>query len=148
MNDNRVFVFGSNESGYHGAGAAYYAVKNYGAIYGQGVGRQGNSYAIPTKDWNIKTLPLERIAEYVDEFLDYAEDTFEDFNVTRIGCGLAGYHDMDIAPLFIGAPLNCILPYGWRTINGEEEKDFPEEEVMEAEFQWLVEAEKKPYSKH
>lgn len=111
-----VFVFGSNEAGRHGAGAALHARKYCGAVYGQGVGFQGRSYAIPTKDRKLKTLPLERIKNYVDEFLHFARQHPEmAFLVTRIGCGLAGYEDEDMAPLFEKAPVNCELPEGWRT---------------------------------
>jgi len=110
-----VFCFGSNLRGAHGRGAALFAKRYRGAVYGQGIGHHGNSYAIPTKDEFIKTLPLSRIETYVYDFMDYArahpEMTFE---VSRVGCGLAGYKDSDIAPLFNGAPENCILPLGWR----------------------------------
>jgi hypothetical protein len=110
----QVFVFGSNEAGIHGAGAAQFALENCGAELYQGVGMAGDSYAIPTKDTNIKTLPLKQIRKYVDQFLRYtAENPKVDFFVTRIGCGLAGYTDIDIAPMFDGAPRNCILPKGW-----------------------------------
>lgn len=110
-----IFVFGSNLSGIHGAGAAKFARENHGAILGKGTGLQGNSYAIPTKDWQIKTLPLSNIKPFVDEFLVFASQHPEmRFNVTRIGCGLAGYTDKDIAPMFRGAPENCTLPEGWR----------------------------------
>ena len=108
-----IFVFGSNLAGRHGAGAALFARNNYGALYGQGVGRQGNSYAIPTKDYRINTLPLETIQGYVNEFLLYARNHPElDFQVTRIGCGLANYNDAQIAPMFTNAPSNCSLPEG------------------------------------
>lgn len=110
-----IFVFGSNLAGIHGAGAAKEALKNYGAQWGQGVGMQGSSYAIPTKDERIKALPLDEIRKYVDAFLAYARRNPESqFFVTRIGCGLAGYHDSEIAPMFMDAPNNCELPYGWR----------------------------------
>lgn len=109
-----VFVFGSNESGFHGAGAAADAVRDYGAVYGQGVGRQGNSYAIPTKDRHIRTLDLSEIKKYVDGFIRYAKDHPDTkFFVTRIGCGLAGYNDSQISPMFRDAPENCTLPDGW-----------------------------------
>ena len=112
---NQIFVFGSNLAGRHGKGAALTAYRKYGAIYGQGVGMQGNSFAIPTKDENLNTLPVNKIAKYVDKFINYAVLNPElIFQVTRIGCGLAGYDDADIAPLFINAPSNCILPVGWR----------------------------------
>lgn len=109
-----VFVFGSNLAGRHGKGAAAYARTYKGAIYGQGHGRQGNSYGIPTKDYNIRTLPVQTIKQYVDTFVNYAKaNTHETFEVTRIGCGLAGYSDADIAPLFKDAPNNCVLPKEW-----------------------------------
>ena len=110
-----IFVFGSNLAGRHGKGAAQTARMNYGAIYGCGKGPQGQSYAIPTKDHNLKTLPLQRIAEYVGEFLAYArENADQQFYVTRIGCGLAGYTDAQISPMFVGAPDNCELPERWQ----------------------------------
>jgi hypothetical protein len=86
-------------------------VRNFGAIYGQGIGHHGNSYAIPTKDEHIKTLSLERIKPFVDEFIQYARSNPDfKFHVTKIGCGLAGYSVSDIAPMFIEAPPNCELP--------------------------------------
>jgi hypothetical protein len=110
-----IFVFGSNLAGRHGAGAALYARQHYGARLGQGVGLQGNSYAIPTKDEKLLTLSLGTIASYVSDFLYFAASHPElTFNVTRVGCGLAGYKDADIAPMFKKAPLNCKLPEGWR----------------------------------
>ena len=110
-----IFVFGSNLAGRHGKGAALCARNVHGAVYGVGVGRTGNAYAIPTKDKNIWTLPLERIAVYVAEFLEYAKAHPElEFEVTKIGCGLAGYREIDIAPMFKEAPRNCNLPDGWR----------------------------------
>jgi hypothetical protein len=109
--EREIFVFGSNTAGIHGAGAARFAVKNHGAIYGQGFGLQGNSYAIPTKDDKIKTLPLDVIAKYVDEFIFYASYHFDwKFKVTAIGTGLAGYTAQQIAPMFRYAPINCVLP--------------------------------------
>jgi hypothetical protein len=107
----KIFVFGSNLAGRHGAGAAKYARQHHGAVYGQGVGLQGNSYAIPTKDEWIRTLPLDIIKEHVQIFLRYArENPTMLFELTPIGCGLAGYEPSDIAPLFIGAPSNVVLP--------------------------------------
>jgi hypothetical protein len=110
-----IFVFGSNLAGVHGAGAAKFAHEHHGAEYGVGVGRTGNAYAIPTKDERIKTLPLDRIALYVSEFLDYARAHPDlEFEVTKIGCGLAGYREYQIRPMFAGSPLNCHLPDWWR----------------------------------
>lgn len=113
----RVFVFGANEAGKHGAGAALYARLHHGAVYGVGVGLTGNSYALPTKDMNIRVLPLESIQVYVTRFLTFAENSPEmEFDVTRIGCGHAGYRDEDIAPLFLihgPVPANCWFPEAW-----------------------------------
>ena len=111
-----IFVFGSNLAGRHGKGAALCARNSHGAEYGVGVGRTGNAYAIPTKDERIRTLPLERIAPYISDFLTYARANPNlKFEVTRIGCGLAGYTDAQIAPMFAGTPENCQLPEGWRS---------------------------------
>lgn len=113
----RVFVFGSNLAGRHGKGAALYARQHHGAIYGQGVGRQGNSYAIPTKDERLRTLPLDVIAKHVADFICYADTHRASvFDVTAIGTGLAGYTHEQIAPMFAGAPHNCNLPREWRHI--------------------------------
>lgn len=112
-----VFVFGSNTAGRHGAGAALHAKRHYGAIYGRGEGIQGSSYAIPTKDHNLKVLSLDKIKAYVDNFIKYANSNKDlIFMVTRIGCGLAGYKDSDIAPMFKDAPDNCILPEEFNNI--------------------------------
>jgi hypothetical protein len=117
-----MFVFGSNEAGHHGAGAAAAALANHGAEYGQGFGPAGDSFAIPTMDWMIRPLPLEVVAVYVARFLAYAREapTFP-FAVTRIACGRGGRADEEIAPLFKGAPKNVHLPLGWRAFNGEPE---------------------------
>ena len=115
-----VFVFGSNLKGVHGAGAAKYAVQHKGAVLGAGVGHYGNSYALPTKDRNIVTLSKTAIRIFVGDFIRYATAHPElTFQVTRIGCGLAGYSDKDIAPLFFDAPLNCQFDSAWRPILGE-----------------------------
>lgn len=112
-----VFVFGSNLAGRHGKGAALFAKKHHGAIYGQGIGPQGNSYAIPTKDEKLRTLPLEVISKHVAEFLTYAAAHGDiTFRVTAIGTGLAGYTHEQIAPMFRRAPENCELPSEWRTL--------------------------------
>ena len=111
-----IFVFGSNIAGRHGAGAAKFALDNKGARYGQGMGLWGMSYALPTKDEFIITLPLIEIAQHVNIFKNFAlrnRDNLQ-FQVTRVGCGLAGYTDTQIAPLFEYAPLNCHMPPEWR----------------------------------
>ncbi len=109
-----IFVFGSNLAGRHGKGAALYARQHHGAIYGQGEGLQGDSYAIPTKDAFLRTMPLAEIEARVARFLTFARQFNARFVVTRIGCGLAGYTDAQIAPMFANSPDNCILPDGWR----------------------------------
>ncbi len=98
LSEGQVFVFGSNLEGRHGGGAAWIALKRFGAVMGQGVGLQGRSYAIPTMHG-----PVEEIKPYVDEFLAFAAEHPElEFLVTRIGCGIAGFADTEIAPLFAG----------------------------------------------
>ena len=111
LEPDEVFVFGSNLKGMHGGGAAYIAYRKFGAIMGQGVGLQGQSYAIPTMQGGVET-----IRPYVDEFIEFAKMHPElTFLVTRIGCGIAGFTDKEIAPLFEQAhnEENIILPYGW-----------------------------------
>lgn len=96
-----IFVFGSNLAGRHGKGAAKEALENHGARYGVGVGKFGNSYAIPTKDRELRTLDLVEINIYVAQFIKEAYYWPEAmFNVTLIGCGLAGYKPEQIAPMF------------------------------------------------
>jgi hypothetical protein len=106
-----IFVFGSNRRGRHGKGAALEARRRWGAVYGQGEGRQGLSYAIPTKGTRMETLTLTEINQAVFRFILYAEDHPElSFEVTAIGCGLAGYRPYQIAPMFRLAPANVRLP--------------------------------------
>lgn len=114
-NDGSVFVFGSNLAGRHGAGAAKVAAQRYGAVFGHGAGRQGQSYAIPTKDWSLRAMSVSEIAPHIAAFLQHARThPQQDFFITRIGCGLAGHTDEEIAPLFAGAPGNCSFAYEWR----------------------------------
>ena len=108
---NEIFVFGSNLRGMHAGGAAYVAHRKFGAIMGQGVGLQGQSYAIPTMQGAVDT-----IRPYVDEFIEFAKPHPElTFLVTRIGCGIAGFTDDEIAPLFEKAHEldNIVLPESW-----------------------------------
>lgn len=99
LKSDEVFVFGSNLDGFHGGGAARAAYNKFGAIWGQGVGMQGQSYAIPTMQGGVET-----IAPYVDEFIEYAKSHPEKrFLVTEIGCGIAGFAPEEIAPLFAKA---------------------------------------------
>lgn len=108
LEPGEVFVFGSNLGGHHGGGAARAALNKFGAIWGQGVGLQGQSYAIPTMQGGVET-----IRPYVDEFIEFArQHPALKFYVTRIGCGIAGFRDEEIAPLFADAAgvENIILP--------------------------------------
>lgn len=109
-----VFVFGSNEAGIHGAGAAYAASVFWGAKRGEGHGFTGNAYAIPTKDKDLKKLVKRKVERYVAEFKEEA-DALPDvmFYVSRVGTGLAGFKDAEIALMFEDAPTNCILPFEW-----------------------------------
>ena len=111
LKPNEVFVFGSNLAGAHAGGAARLAFDRFGAIWGQGVGMQGQCYAIPTMHGGVET-----IKPYVDEFIAFARQHTElKFLVTRIGCGIAGFTDEEIAPLFEKAHdvENIVLPPGW-----------------------------------
>lgn len=111
LQPGEIFVFGSNLAGMHGGGAAYAAYRKFGAIWGQGVGLQGQSYAIPTMQGGVET-----IKPYVDEFIAFAREHTElTFLVTRIGCGIAGFRDEQIAPLFEDAHQlsNVVLPPNW-----------------------------------
>ena len=112
----QIFVFGSNRAGIHGAGAARTAFREFGAKWEIGEGLTGQSYALPTKDANLQVLKIEEIKAHVDKFIAFAKEHPElEFFVTRVGCGLAGYTDSDISPLFSAAPGNCILPHGWES---------------------------------
>lgn len=111
-----VFVFGSNLAGRHGKGAAFHAKQWYGAIYGQGIGRQGNSYAIPTKDYLLKVLTLDAIGRHLADFIAYAEHNPEDtFMLTPIGTGLAGYSREQIYALLkqFDVPSNILFTKEW-----------------------------------
>ena len=117
LSENEVFVFGSNLRGWHQSGAAKHAQRYFGAIWGQGVGLQGQSYAIPTMQGGVDT-----IKPYVDDFIVFAQGHPElRFLVTRIGCGIAGFKDEEIAPLFIEALNyeNIVLPYSFIKVLGE-----------------------------
>lgn len=99
LRDDEIFVFGSNLAGMHGGGAARIACRCFGAVWEQGVGLQGQSYAIPTMQGGVET-----IRPYVDEFIDFARrHPHLKFLVTEIGCGIAGFTPEEIAPLFAAA---------------------------------------------
>ena len=108
LKENEIFVFGSNLAGAHGGGAAWLAYNRFGAVWGEGVGMHGRTYAIPTMQGGVDT-----IKPYVDDFILFAKEHRElTFLVTRIGCGIAGFRDEEIAPLFREAICveNIILP--------------------------------------
>ena len=110
-----VMVFGSNEAGLHGAGAALTAREKYGAKLGFSYGHCDRSFAIPTKDEFLNTLPLEIIHAYVMGFLAYAKSKRKlTFYVTAIGTGLAGYRHQDIAPMFVDHSENVQFDEAWR----------------------------------
>lgn len=115
LKPNQIFVFGSNLAGKHGAGAAKLAMNKFGAKYGIGIGLTGQCYAIPTKDHQIESLPLELIEQYVFFFKQFASINHNtEFLVSRVGCGLAGYTDEQIAPMFRGSTENCVFDEKWR----------------------------------
>ena len=108
LQPDEIFVFGSNLAGMHGGGAARLAYQRFGAVWGQGVGLQGQSYAIPTMQGGVET-----IQPYVDEFIEFAKQHPQlKFLVTEIGCGIAGFSPSEIAPLFeqAGEVNNIYLP--------------------------------------
>jgi hypothetical protein len=113
LKPHEIFVFGSNQSGRHGAGAAKQAL-GWGAKWGQAEGIQGKTYGIPTKDFSVnRTLSINEIKPYVDRFIKFAEAHPQlKFLVTEIGCGLAGLNPKDVAPLFKDAVAlsNVVLP--------------------------------------
>ena len=122
LKPNEIFVFGSNLQGYHGGGAARLAMNQWGAVWGQGTGLQGQTYAIPTMQGGIGT-----ISPYIDQFIKFAQnDPERTFLVTEIGCGIAGFRPADIAPLFknaINIP-NIWLPQRfWEILQKEEVQD-------------------------
>lgn len=118
LKDNEIFVFGSNLQGSHGGGAAAIAAKKFGAIWGQGVGLQGQSYGIPTMHGGVA-----EIKPYIDEFIEFAKQNPNlNFLVTRIGCGIAGFTEEEMAPLFADAVNveNVFLPDSfWEIIEGK-----------------------------
>lgn len=117
--NGEIFVFGSNLAGIHGAGAAKVAREMFGAVPGQGQGLMGQSYAIATKDENFNVIDLETIAQKIKIFNVYttiSSNANTHWFVTRVGCGLAGYSDSQIAPMFklMGGAINCSFAESWK----------------------------------
>jgi hypothetical protein len=111
-----VFVFGSNEAGRHGKGAAKFAVEHYGAKYGIGEGMEGMSYALPTKDANLNPVTMERLEHAICTFIDFADGNSKyRFLLTPIGTGLAGFSKRDVWALLqkYGLPDNVVLTSSW-----------------------------------
>ena len=116
-----IFVFGSNKAGIHGAGAALHARLTRNAEPGIGEGPTGSCYALPTKGFQIEYLSLSEVKPHIDKFIEYAEsEPNQDFKVTRVGCGLGGFTDNEIAPLFKDAPDNCYFDLAWKDILGSD----------------------------
>jgi len=110
-----VFVFGSNLAGVHGRGAAYHAKLKHGAVYGVGEGLTGNSYALPTKDNNIKVRPWADVCKSIDTFLSFSLSYEDTFLLTPVGCGLAGFKARDVWSYIKeqGLPNNVYLSSSW-----------------------------------
>lgn len=116
LKPGEIFVFGSNLEGAHGGGAALQAWRQWGAVWGQGAGLQGQTYGIPTMHGGP-----EAIRPYVDEFIRFAQMHPElTFLVTEIGCGIAGFTPRDIAPLFrpaVDVSNVCLPQRFWDVLN-------------------------------
>lgn len=114
LREGEVFVFGSNSAGAHGAGAARTAWKKFGAVWGEGHGHHGSSYAIDTMSG------LSELSAEIERFCDYARTRPDlSFLVTEIGCGIAGYSAEQVAPLFSSAPDNVKLPASFVRLSAE-----------------------------
>lgn len=114
--EREIFVFGSNEAGRHGKGAALHAKNVYGARNGIGEGLTGNAYALPTKDSNLNSLPIGKVFQNIKTFCDFArENPTYRFLVTPVGTGLAGFSKRNITYGFKQAvlPSNCVLTSSW-----------------------------------
>jgi hypothetical protein len=115
-----IFVFGSNEAGDHAGGAARFAHDHRGAEMRVALGLRGQSFALPTMDSDLRRLPLSSIESYVTYFIEFARSRPDlTFQVTQIGCGIAGFKASEMAPLFAKAPSNCAFDIAWRPWLGE-----------------------------
>ncbi len=144
-----IFTFGSNLRGHHGKGAALHAARHFDAASGVGRGPTGNAYAIPTKFAAHVAMPLDAILQEVRSFLDYAEAHPDKlFQVTRIGCGLAGHAGAEhaIRDAFLEAPANCLLPGVWEAVRQPDHvklivagtRDFADYDLLQAKLDFLL----------
>lgn len=109
LKPNQIFVFGSNRNGYHGGGAAKQALESFGAVWGQGIGLEGQSYAIPTLGYDMEKLPLEVIKISLEELASFAENNSDkEFLLTKIGTGIAGFTEEEMEPIMPVFPSNVI----------------------------------------
>lgn len=124
--DHMIFVFGSNLSGIHGAGAARYAAVHKGAIFNIGEGPMGSAYALPTKGFLLAPMTLEEVQKHVKKFIAFAkEHDYMMFQITRIGTGLSGFKDTDIAQMFLDVATpdsNCFFDTAWKPMLPENTK--------------------------
>jgi hypothetical protein len=115
LDDNEIFVFGSNTAGRHGKGAALQAKQQFGAYYGQGEGLMGQSYAFPTLDENLQKLPHWRLLlSTAHLYLTSVERPDLTFIITKVGCGLAGYDESYMRSFFLYPAPNMVLPEDWQ----------------------------------
>ncbi len=131
----QIFVFGSNTLGYHTGGASGTARKKFGAVWGQAEGLQGQCYAIPV-DYGRNVRKDKEVKEAVERFIAFAKDHPDlFFLVTRVGCGIAGYHDEEIAQFFVGALelKNVSLPKSFVDALGGVEVHYDLERFVEAQ---------------
>lgn len=114
LEPNEIFIFGSNQAGRHGGGAAKVAIDQFGAVYGVGEGLVGQSYAFPTLTFDYKKRPIDELAFSVSVLKSTAEALPSvRFYLTKVGCGIAGYDEDVMKALFVDMPVNVIKPVGW-----------------------------------
>ena len=140
LDPNEIFVFGSNKAGHHAGGAAKLALDKFGAIYGQGEGLQGQTYALPTLDENLQKLSKAELQRSFENFLQVVEENFElDFFLTKVGTGIAGYSIEEVKEVFYKAiknvgctangyggcpPINLFIPKEFGLKNDESIDDY------------------------
>lgn len=114
LKDNQIFVFGSNLAGNHMGGAALQAKEKFGAEDGVGEGLIGQSYAFPTLGYELEKLTERELVRSRDNLYKCAvENPDKEFLLTKVGCGIAGYPEEQMASLFANLPENVVLPVTW-----------------------------------